>query len=241
VASTLNNPVRHVAVDVETTGLDPNSGDRVISVGCVELVERQFTGRDFHRLIDPQRPIPAESFRVHGISDDQVAGQPKFADLAEEFLDFVRGAHLLGHNIEFDLGFLEAELQKAQRKERLGEICDSTCTLKMARARYPSQRNNLDALSLRLGVASSERGYHDALEDARLTASVWLRMTMGQGELSMSEEAGGGAKRAIDREGLNFARFEPGADELEKHEKMLRNIDAKSGRGAAWLKEFKKN
>ncbi|MDE0487845.1 MAG: DNA polymerase III subunit epsilon [Gammaproteobacteria bacterium] len=231
--------MRHVAVDVETTGLDPNSGDRVISVGCVELVERQFTGRDFHRLIDPQRTIPAESSRVHGIRDHQVAGQPKFAELAEEFLAFVRGAHLLGHNIEFDLGFLDAELQKARRKERLGEICDSTCTLKMARARYPSRRNNLDALSLRLGVASSERGYHDALEDARLTAFVWLRMTMGQGELSMSEEAGGGSKRAIDREGLELVRFEPGAEDLEAHEKMLRNIDAKSEWGAAWLKEFK--
>lgn len=232
--------MRHVAVDVETTGLDPSSGDRVISIGCVELVERQFTGRDFHRLIDPQRSIPAESARVHGISDDQVAGQPKFADLAEEFLAFVRGAHLLGHNVEFDLGFLDAELQKAQRKERLGEICDSTCTLKMARARYPTQRNNLDALSLRLGVASRERGYHDALEDARLTAYVWLRMTMGQGELSMNEERGAGGKQAIDREGLELARFEPSAGELETHEKMLRNIDAKSEQGAAWLKEFKK-
>lgn len=231
--------MRHVAVDVETTGLDPTAGDRVISIGCVELVERQFTGRDFHRLIDPQRSIPAESARVHGISDDQVAGQPKFADLAEEFLEFVRGAHLLGHNVEFDLGFLDAELQKAQREERLGEICDSTCTLKMARARYPTQRNNLDALSLRLGAASRERGYHDALEDARLTASVWLRMTMGQGELSMNEERGGGAKRPIDREGLKLARFEPGAEEIEAHERMLRNIDAKSGQGAAWLKEFK--
>ena len=231
--------VRHVAVDVETTGLDPTGGDRVISIGCVELVERQFTGRDFHRLIDPQRPIPAESARVHGISDDDVAGRPKFADLAGEFLEFVRGAHLLGHNVEFDLGFLDAELQKAGRKEKLEEICDSTCTLKIARARYPTQRNNLDALSLRLGVASRERGYHDALEDARLTASVWLRLTMGQGELSMSEDTGGGANRPIDREGLKLARFEPGAEEIEAHEKMLGNIDAKSGRGAAWLKEFK--
>ena len=231
--------VRHVAVDVETTGLDPNSGDRVISIGCVELVERQFTGRDFHRLIDPQRPIPAESARVHGISDDDVAGRPKFADLAGEFLEFVRGAHLLGHNVEFDLGFLDAELQKAGRKEKLEEICDSTCTLKIARARYPTQRNNFDALSLRLGVASRERGYHDALEDARLTASVWLRLTMGQGELSMSEDTGGGANRPIDRDGLKLARFEPGAEEIEAHEKMLGNIDAESGRGAAWLKEFK--
>ena len=231
--------VRHVAVDVETTGLDPTGGDRVISIGCVELVERQFTGRDFHRLIDPQRPIPAESARVHGISDDDVAGRPKFADLAGEFLEFVRGAHLLGHNVEFDLGFLDAELQKAGREEKLEEICDSTCTLKIARARYPTQRNNLDALSLRLGVASRERGYHDALEDARLTASVWLRLTMGQGELSMSEDTGGGANRPIDRDGLKLARFEPGAEEIEAHEKMLGNIDAKSGRGAAWLKEFK--
>ena len=231
--------MRHVAVDVETTGLNPNAGDRVISIGCVELVERQFTGRKFHRLIDPQRPIPEESSRVHGISDEQVAGQPKFADLAGEFLDFVRGAHLLGHNVEFDLGFLDAELRRAGRKEDLGEICEATCTLKMARARYPTKPNNLDALSLRLGVASRQRGYHDALEDARLTASVWLRMTMGQGELSMSEDTGGGARRAVERAGLKLVRFEPSAEEIEAHEKMLRNIDAKSESGAAWLKEYR--
>ena len=233
--------MRHVAVDVETTGLDPNGGDRVISIGCVELVERRFTGRDFHRLINPRRSIPAESTRVHGITDDQVADQPEFAELAEEFLEFVRGAHLLGHNVEFDLGFLDAELQRADRSERLREIGDSTCTLKMARARYPTQRNNLDALSLRLGVASRERGYHDALEDARLTASVWLRMTMGQGELSMNKEAGGGAARPVNREGLKFARFEPSPEELEAHEKMLGNIDAGSEQGAAWLKDFKQS
>ena len=153
----------------------------------------------------------------------------------------MRGAHLLGHNIAFDLGFLDAELQRADRSERLREIGDSTCTLKMARARYPTQRNNLDALSLRLGVASRERGYHDALEDARLTASVWLRMTMGQGELSMNEEAGGGAARPVEREGLEFARFKPSPEELEAHEKMLGKIDAGSERGAAWLKDFKQS
>lgn len=233
--------MRHVAVDVETTGLDPGSGDRVISIGCVELIERRFTGRHFHRLIDPGRPIPAESAKVHGITDDEVAGQPKFAELCGEFLDFVCGAHLLGHNLEFDLGFLDAELQSAGKQEKLAELCETTCTLKMARARFPTRRNNLDAVSLRLGVASEKRGYHDALEDARLTASVWLRMTMGQGELSMTEDAAVGAKQAIERDGLHLARFEPSAEDLAAHREMLGKIDAKSESGAAWLKEFRES
>ena len=231
--------MRHVAVDVETTGLDPARGDRVISIGCVELRERQFTGNSFHRLVDPQRSIPAESSRIHGIMDEQVAGQPLFADLADEFLAFVRDAHLLGHNLEFDQRFLDEELRRARRKERLKDICATTCTLKMARARYPTQRNNLDALSNRLGVASGRRGYHDALEDARLTAAVWLRMTMGQGELSMSDGPGSGKPRALSREGLELVRFEPGEADLQAHEEMLKLIDGKSGRGAAWLKEFR--
>lgn len=231
--------MRHVAVDVETTGLDPGSGDRVISVGCVELVERQFTGRTFHRLVNPQRAIPAESTRVHGITDAEVREQPPFADLAEEFLDFVRDAQLLGHNLVFDQGFLDEELRRAKITQKLEDICGLTCTLKMARARYPTQRNNLDALCRRLGVTSKQRGYHDALEDARLTAAAWLRMTMGQGELSMSDVAGTGATGSLNREGLKLVRFEPGEQEIKAHEDMLRTIDEKAGDGAAWLKEFK--
>ena len=231
--------MRHVAVDVETTGLDPAGGDRVISVGCVELVKRQLTGRTFHTLVNPQRSIPEASSRVHGITDEQVAGQPLFSDLAEEFLDFVRGADLLGHNLEFDRGFLDEELRRAGRKERLGELCGLTCTLKMARARYPTQRNNLDALSFRLGVASESRGYHDALEDARLTAGVWLRMTMGQGELKMSDGARAARAPALSREGLKLVRFEPGAEDMGKHREMLEMLDGKSEQGAAWLRDLK--
>jgi len=237
--------LRRVAVDVETTGLNPAGGDRVISVGCVELVERQLTGRAFHRLVNPERSIPEESSRVHGITSEQVAGQPRFADLAEEFLDFVRGADLLGHNLEFDRSFLDEELRRAGRMERLPQLCGLTCTLKMARARYPTQRNNLDALSFRLGLTSEARGYHDALEDARLTAGVWLRMTMGQGDLKMSEGAGEGAgasgAQALSRQGLKLACFEPGEDDLKRHREMLGMIDRKSEQGAAWLKDFKES
>ena len=233
--------MRHVAVDVETTGLDAAGGDRVISVGCVELVRRQPTGRTFHRLVNPERSIPEASSRIHGITDDEVTGQPRFADLAGEFLDFVRGADLLGHNLEFDRSFLDEELRRAGRKERLEQLCGLTCTLKMARARYPTQRNNLDALSFRLGVAAEKRGYHDALEDARLTAGVWLRMTMGQTELNMGDGDGAGASRtqALSRGGLKLARFEPGGDDLKSHREMLDMIDGKSEQGAAWLKDFR--
>ena len=229
--------MRHVALDVETTGLSPGAGDRVISIGCVELVERQLTGRELHRLMNPQRSIPDESTRIHGITDRQVAGKPVFSELADEFLEFVRGAHLLGHNLEFDQGFLDAELKRAGRSERLRDICDLTCTLRMARARFPTQRNNLDAVSMRLGVASDGRGYHDALEDARLTASVWLRMTMGQGELGMSEAQSGTAKPTLDRKNLKLVRFQPTAEDLRAHERMLDLLDEKCEQGAAWRKE----
>ncbi len=237
----MTGPARHVAVDVETTGLNPAGGDRVISVGCVELVERQLTGRTFHRLVNPDRSIPEESSRVHGITDEQVAGKPRFADLAEEFLDFVGGAELLGHNLEFDRGFLDEELRRAGRTERLQELCGLICTFKMARARYPTQRNNLDAVSIRLGVASESRGYHDALEDARLTARVWLRMTMGQGELKMSDSAGASGPQALSRQGLKLACFEPDEDDLKRHREMLEMIDGKSEQGAVWLRDFKES
>ena len=231
--------MRHIALDVETTGLNPVAGDRVISVGCVELVDRQFTGREFHRLMDPERSIPADSARIHGITDTQVAGEPVFSELADELLEFVRGAHLLGHNLEFDQGFLDAEFKRAGRSERLKDICDLTCTLKMARARFPTRRNNLDAVSMRLGVASDTRGYHDALEDARLTAAVWLRMTMGQGELSMSEALRGSARRTLERKNLKLVRFAPTGEDLRAHEKMLKLIDEKCEQGAAWLRDNK--
>lgn len=230
--------MRHVAVDVETTGLDAAGGDRVISVGCVELVERQLTGRTFHRLVNPGRAIPEASSNIHGITNEQVAQQPRFAGLAAEFLDFVRGAELLAHNLEFDRGFLDEELRRAGREERLEKLCSLTCTLKMARARYPTQRNNLDALSFRLGVASGSRGYHDALEDARLTAGVWLRMTMGQGELKMGGD-GASKPQALSRQSLTLACFEPDGDDLKRHREMLEMIDGKSEQGAAWLKDFK--
>lgn len=233
--------MRHVALDVETTGLSAGAGDRVISIGCVELRERQFTGRELHRLLNPERSIPGESTRIHGITDQQVAGESVFSDLADEFLAFVRGAHLLGHNLEFDQGFLDAELERAGRSERLGDICELTCTLKMARARFPTQRNNLDAVSMRLGVASGSRGYHDALEDARLTASVWLRMTMGQGELSMSEAPGSRARQTLERKNLKLVRFHATAEDLRAHEKMLDLIDEKCEQGAAWRKERKES
>ena len=234
--------MRHVAVDVETTGLNPAGGDRVISIGCVELIERELTGRTFHCLLDPQRSIPADASRVHGITDEHVAGKPLFTDVAGEFLDFVRGAELLGHNLEFDRGFLDEELRRAGRDERLPKLCGLVCTLRMARARYPTRRNNLDALSYRLGVASETRGYHDALEDARLTAGVWLRLTMGQGELKMGARSGGaGGAQSLSRSGLKLARFEVADDDQKRHRKMLEMIDGKSEQGAAWLKDFKES
>ncbi len=256
--------MRHVAVDVETTGLNatiddkttrpaPEGVDRVISVACVELVDRQLTGKTFYRLVYPERSIPKASSCIHGITDEQVAGQPRFSDLVGEFIDFVRGAELLAHNLEFDRRFLDEELRRAGREESLKQLCRLTCTLKVARNmpwdrspyRCAPPRYNLDDLSIHLGVASEARVYpHDALEDARLAARVWLKMTQEQGSLGIGTDSAGASDgaseaQALSRQGLALARFEPGADDLKRHREMLEMINGKSEQGAAWLKDFK--
>ena len=227
--------VRQVILDTETTGLEWRQGERVIEIGCVELVSRKLTGRHFHYYLNPERAIGAGAQAVHGLTDEFLADKPKFAEVADELLEFVRDAELIIHNASFDVGFLDNELGMLG-KEPLRSFCDSiTDTLKMAREMRPGKKNGLDALCNEFGVDNSGRQLHGALLDAELLAEVYLAMTRGQESLMMDLEAGA-AEMAI------FARGErpairvlaASAEELGEHERVLGEIDKESKGKTLW-------
>lgn len=170
--------MRQIVLDTETTGLDPLTGDRVIEVAAVELVNLLPTGEAFHSVIDPERDIPAEASRIHGFTNDDVAGKPKFAAIADQLLKFLGDADIIAHNAPFDFGFLDAELFRCQRPPLdRSRMIDS---LAMAKMRFPGMPNNLDALCRRLGVDNSMRGNHNAVLDCQLLAQVYLEMMGGK-------------------------------------------------------------
>lgn len=227
--------VRQVLLDTETTGLEWRQGERVIEIGCVELVSRKLTGRHFHCYLNPERAIAAGAQAVHGLTDEFLADKPKFADIAEELLEFVRDAELIIHNAPFDVGFLDNELGMLG-KEPLKSFCDSiTDTLKMAREMRPGKKNSLDALCGEFGVDNSGRQLHGALLDAELLAEVYLAMTRGQESLMMDLDAGAA-------EVVAFARGERPAvrmlaatvEELADHERVLAEIDKESKGKTLW-------
>lgn len=176
--------MRQVVLDTETTGLSVSDGHRIIELACVELINRQASGRQWHHYFDPERDIDEGAQAVHGLSRERLKGEPKFAELAADFLDFVGDAEVLIHNAAFDLGFLKAELSRTGLPG-LGEQCPITDTLALARALHPGKRNSLDALCERYGISKAHRSLHGALLDARLLADVYLAMTRGQESLEI--------------------------------------------------------
>lgn len=190
--------LREIVLDTETTGLDPRKGDRLIEIGCIELVNRIPTGQEFHRYINPQRTVPAEAEAVHGLSTQFLLDKPLFAEVAEEFLDFIAGDTLVIHNAVFDVGFLNAEL------ERLGQgppisMSRVVDTLQLARRKHPAGPNSLDALCKRYGIDNSKRVKHGALMDSVLLADVYVEL-LGERQASLglgSERAGAGRGRTI--------------------------------------------
>jgi DNA polymerase III subunit epsilon len=179
--------MRQIVLDTETTGLSWERGNRVVEIGCVELVERRPTGRTFQRYLNPERDFEPGAQEVTGLTWDFLADKPKFAEVAEEFLAFVDGAELVIHNAAFDLGFLDYEFSRlGSHYGRLHERCRVEDSLAMARQRYPGQRNSLDALCRRLGVDCSHRQLHGALLDAQLLAEAYLALTSGQSEIGFS-------------------------------------------------------
>jgi len=235
--------MRQIVLDTETTGLEPSEGHRIIEIGGVELVNRRPTGGSFHRYLQPDREIDEGALGVHGISSEFLADKARFADLVEELLAFLREAELVIHNAPFDVGFLNHELSllgpEWGRIEDYASVSDS---LLIARERHPGQRNSLDALCRRYQVDNAERDLHGALLDAQLLAEVYLAMTGGQTSLSLAgaaDQGWDGDDRGIrrlssDRPPLPVVHAD--ADELEAHQRILREIDESSGH-CLWPRE----
>ena len=190
---------RRVVLDTETTGMPVTDGHRVIEIGCVEVIGRRLTGRHFHVYLQPDRESDEGAIGVHGITDQFLIGRPRFAEVAEEFFEFIRGAQLIIHNAAFDIGFLNNEFNLAGLHDRadISQYCSILDTLAMARERHPGQRNSLDALCKRYDVDNSDRELHGALLDSEILADVYLAMTGGQTTLSLAgnNDGEGGADR----------------------------------------------
>ena len=234
--------MRQIVLDTETTGLSTAQGHRIIEIGCLEMINRRLTGREFHRFLNPERDIDGGAEAVHGISREQLETEPKFAEIVDEFLDFVRDGELIIHNADFDVGFIEYELELMQHpKPKITDHCKVLDTLSLARELHPGQRNSLDALCKRYEVDASKRDVHGALIDSELLALVYLAMTGGQSSLLLDAEAERSERESSDRIGdipldtgstpsvaYQLTVVEPTAAEAAAHEAMLEKI-RKSG------------
>ena len=226
---------RQIFLDTETTGLDPKLGHRVIEVAGVEMVNRRLTGKHFHRYLNPGRDSEEGALQVHGLTTEFLSDKPKFAEIADELLEYISGAELIIHNAPFDIGFLDSELALA-RKKRLKTYCpEVTDTLRMAKDLHPGKRNGLDALCDRYQIDNSARTLHGALLDADLLAEVYLAMTRGQNSLIIESETVSTEVRvpAFNRGELKLTVVRASAEEIAAHEAQLVEIDKASG-GALW-------
>ena len=231
---------RQVILDTETTGLSWERGNRVIEIGCIEMLQRRPTGRHFQRYLNPDRAMEPGAQEVTGLTAEFLTDKPRFAEVVEEFLDFIDGAELVIHNAAFDVGFLEYELRLLEgRHGMLAARCSVLDSLQLARQRYPGQRNSLDALCKRLGVDNAHRTLHGALLDAQLLAEVYLALTAGQGDLGFAIAANimAAAAQTLDADGAQFVRrvLRANAEELHLHQSRLQRIDAASGGHCLWM------
>jgi DNA polymerase-3 subunit epsilon len=232
---------RQIVLDTETTGLEPEQGHRIIEIGCVELVERRLTGNNFHVYLQPDREIDAAAIEVHGITNEFLADKPRFSDVVEDLVAYLRGAELVIHNAPFDVGFLNAELARVDPTMRIEAECGVLDTLVMARKQHPGQRNSLDALCGRYDVDNTRRDKHGALLDAEILADVYLAMTGGQWALSLDveEERDDGeghrtTRYQVDREGLELRVVRANAAEVAAHEARLDAIAGACGDVPVW-------
>lgn len=227
--------MRQIVLDTETTGLNPRSGDRIIEVGCVEMVNRRLTGNNFHYYVNPERDSDPGALAVHGLTTDFLSDKPKFAEIADALCEFVRDAEVIIHNAPFDLGFLDAELERLGRPKFTAHVRAVTDTLVQAKELYPGKRNSLDALCERYGVSNAHRTLHGALLDSELLAEVYLAMTRGQDSLTMDlqVDAAGSASSA----GAAIADIlvlAPTEEELAEHEALLLGLDKEAKGACVW-------
>lgn len=229
--------MRQIVLDTETTGLSADNGDRIIELGCVELVNRKLTGNNLHFYFNPDRDSHEDALRVHGISNEFLRDKPRFGELVEDILSYLQGAELIIHNAAFDVGFLNRELELVGKPALAGFVSGVTDTLAMAKEMYPGKRNSLDALCDRLGVDNSGRTLHGALLDAELLADVYICLTRGQDALLIDAAEGGGDGPGFER--IDLSQFELpvlGASEQEllAHDDVLAQMDKASGGKTIW-------
>ena len=227
---------RQIILDTETTGLDPKSGHRVIEIGCIELVNRKFTGEQYHIYLNPDRDSDEGALEVHGLTSEFLSDKPRFKDIYEEFLKFISGSELLIHNAEFDVNFLDHEIKLLSKQ--LPTVSDSvtkiTDTLQIAREKHPGQRNSLDALVKRYEIGGYDRELHGALLDSQILGDVYLSMTGGQSDLDFSvsateqEEKENGSSNQLNSE-LNLKVIELTEEENKSHKEYLLRMKEETG------------
>lgn len=228
--------MRQIILDTETTGLNPKSGDRIIEIGCVEMVNRRLTGNNFHYYINPERDSDPGALAVHGLTTEFLSDKPKFSDIVDTLCDFVRDAEIIIHNAPFDLGFLDAEFERLGKSNFMAYVHQVTDTLAQAKELFPGKRNSLDALCERYQVSNAHRTLHGALLDAELLAEVYLAMTRGQDSLTMDLQVGGEGYEA-NGAGIPIADIlvvPPTADELAEHELLLNALEKEAKGSVVW-------
>ncbi|MCR4378394.1 MAG: DNA polymerase III subunit epsilon [Rhodospirillales bacterium] len=234
--------MREIALDTETTGLNPRAGHRVVEIGCVEMINHVATGQVFHAYINPERDMPEEAFSVHGLSEAFLRDHPKFAEVVEKFLAFIGNDTLVIHNAQFDMGFLNAELERAGQPPL--DMSRAIDTVKMARQKFPGAQASLDALCRRFAIDNSNRELHGALLDARLLADVYLELKGGRQtglglagfglDADIEQPAGLGGVRGVSGANANIRvetrqkretrLFQPSAEELARHEAFIQTL-----------------
>ena len=229
--------MRQIVLDTETTGLSAEGGDRIIEIGCVELVARKLTGNNKHFYLNPERDSHEDALKVHGISNEFLRDKPRFAAIADELMEYLAGAEIIIHNAAFDVAFLNKELELAGKpafKRWVGQVTD---TLAMAKEVYPGKRNSLDALCDRLGVDNSGRTLHGALLDAELLADVYINLTRGQDALLIDMADTGtidGIVTRVDLTAFTLPVLLASKEEAAAHEEVLKQLDKASGGKTLW-------
>jgi len=229
--------MRQIFLDTETTGLSADNGDRIVEIGCIEMLNRRLSGNNLHFYLNPERASHPDALRVHGLTEDFLADKPVFAAVADDLLAFLQGAEIIIHNAAFDLGFLNAELARLGRGKITTHVAEVTDSLLMAREMFPGKANSLDALCKRLEVDNSNRALHGALLDAGLLAEVYIRLTRGQDSLVI--DAGDEGRHEVAVAMIDLSAFElpvpaASAEEVAAHDAMLADLDKACGGKTVW-------
>lgn len=230
--------MRQIILDTETTGIDPRAGNRIIEIGCVEMLNRQLTGNNFHYYINPERDSEEGALAVHGLTTEFLSDKPKFAEIVNEFLDYIAGAEIIIHNAPFDIGFLNAEFERLGLPKFDNHIAGVVDSLVMAKEMHPGKRNSLDALCDRYGISNAHRTLHGALLDSELLAEVYLAMTRGQESLTidlaepvaMTNNADAGAALPL----ADIIVLQATPEELAEHEVLLDKLDKEAKGTCVW-------